>query len=298
MKQLLPAAHGFASGSKSARALARALALALTLAAPGAFAQGAGASEGLTETLQRVPLGRGVDLNLLVSQRTGAQPAIAVLLFAGYPGILNLREENGAVVTDMGGNFLIRARRHLNSNQVFTVAVDCPTDQLKRCDDAYRTSAQHVADIAEAVDAVKAKYAVRQVYLAGTSYGTVSTSFLARDLGGRADGAIHTATMTEMPRRGGHGLAMATFDWSAAKMPQLFIHHKDDPCWATPYASVVARRKEVPLITVQGSVEPRGEPCQARSQHGFVGREREVMLALHDWVTTRKLPQTVGAPGN
>jgi Serine aminopeptidase, S33 len=294
VKQISPAAHWLAPRPLYLLAVL----FALVFAAPAALGQGAGASEGLTETLQRVRLSRGVDLNLLVSQRNGTQPAIAVLLFAGYPGILNLREENEAVVTDMGGNFLIRARRHLNSDKVFTVAVDCPTDQLTRCDDSYRSSAQHVADIGEAVDAVKSRYAVRQVYLAGTSYGTVSTSFLAVGLAGRVDGAIHTATMTEMPKRGGHGLPMASFDWSAAKMPQLFIHHKDDPCWITRYDSVAARRKEVPLITVQGAVEPRGDPCQARTQHGFVGREREVMLALHDWVTTRKVPQTVGAPDN
>ena len=91
---------------------------------------------------------------------------------------------------------------------------------------------------------------------------------------------------------------MGTFDWSAATMPQLFIHHKDDPCLVTRHAAVVARRKDVPLITVLGAVEPRGEPCEARTQHGFVGRERTVMLALHDWVTERKLPLTVGEPDN
>ncbi len=81
-------------------------------------------------------------------------------------------------------------------------------------------------------------------------------------------------------------------------MPQLFIHHQDDPCVATRYASVVARQGAVPLITVQGTEDPRGDPCQARSQHGFVGRERVVMRALHDWVTERLLPEFVGAAGN
>ena len=268
---------------------------AFTAIAPLALAQGAGASEGLTESLHRVRLTRGVDLNLLVSQRTGTQPAIAVLLFAGYPGILKLREEDGKVVTEMGGNFLIRARRFLNTEQVFTVAVDCPADQQSACGDRYRSSAQHVADVAEVVVVIKERYAARQVYLAGTSYGTLSTSFLAAGLGQKVDGAIHTATMTGAPRRATHGLPMASFDWSAARLPQLFIHHKDDPCAATSYASVVARRKDIPLITVQGAVDPRGDACQARTQHGFVGRERVVMAALHDWVTARKLPAVVGA---
>jgi pimeloyl-ACP methyl ester carboxylesterase len=268
---------------------------AFTAVSAPVWAQGTGASEGLTESLLRVKLARGVDLNLLVSQRTGTQATIAALLFAGYPGILKLREEEGKVVTEMGGNFLIRARRFLNTDQVFTVAVDCPADQQSTCGDLYRSSAQHVADIAEVVVAIKQNYAARQVYLVGTSYGTVSTSFLALGLGQKIDGAVHTATMTDTPRRAAHGLPMASFDWSAAQPPQLFIHHKDDPCAATSYASVVARRKDIPLITVQGAVDPRGDPCQARTQHGFVGRERVVMAALHDWLTARKVPAVVGA---
>jgi hypothetical protein len=272
---------------------------------------GGGASEGLTETLHRVRLARGAELAALVSRRAGTTATTAVLLFAGSPGILKLREENGVIVNDMGGNFLIRARRHLNTQQVFTVAVDCPSDQHHACDDRYRTSAEHVADVAALISSLKTQFGAQKIYLAGTSYGTVSTSFLALAFSNSAaegaaggantviDGAVHTATMTD-PGRGQnlHGAPMARFDWSKAKVPQLFIHHQDDPCVATRYGSVVARRGQVPLITVQGSVEPRGDPCQARSQHGFAGRERVVMQALHDWVTERRLPERVGEPGN
>jgi pimeloyl-ACP methyl ester carboxylesterase len=274
------------------------LALLILLGRPCA-AQGSGsvANQGLTESLHRVALKRGVDLNLLVNQRIGTSPSIAVLLFAGYPGILQLREEGGALVHGMGGNFLIRARRFLNTDQVFTVAVDCPMDEWNHCGDLYRTSAQHVGDVAEAIAAIREKYGARQVYVVGTSYGTVSTSFLAAALEGQIDGAIHTATMTDPPHRpDAHGVAMARFDWSQARVPQLFIHHKDDPCIATRYRSVVARRGAVPLITVQGAVDIRGDACQARTQHGFAGRERETMAALHDWVTARKLPAVVGEP--
>lgn len=272
------------------------LAMVLLLAEPS-HAQSSVANEGLSESLHRVALKRGVDLNLLVNRRTGTSATIAVLLFAGYPGILKLREESGALVYGMNGNFLIRARRFLNTEQVFTVAVDCPVDQWNQCGDLYRTSDQHVADVAEAVAAIREKWGARQVYVAGTSYGTVSTSFLAAALEGKIDGAIHTATMTDPSRRAdAHGVPMARFDWSKTSVPQLFIHHKDDPCTATRYTSVAARRGNVPLITVQGAVDARGEVCQARTQHGFVGRERETMAALHGWVTERKLPAVVGEP--
>ena len=196
---------------------------------------------------------------------------------------------------DLPGNFLVRARRFLNSAQTFTVLVDCPSDRIERCDDAYRSSAEHVADIAAVVDAVQREFRAQQVYIAGTSYGTVSTSFLARGLGPRIAGAVHTATLTDPQRpRNAHGQPMRDFDWSQATVPQLFVHHRDDPCGVTRYDSVVARRRDVPLITVEGAANVRGEPCTAFTQHGFVGRERDTMRAILDWITTRQAPAVVG----
>ena len=262
-------------------------------------AQTTSAAEGLSESVLTVRLARGVNLRLLVNQRSGTRPGTAVLLFAGYPGILRLREERGEIIHEMGGNFLIRARRFLNTEQIFTVAVDCPEDQWLDCGDHYRTAVQHAQDVAQAIQAVKTQLGAQQVYLAGTSYGTVSTAFLARTLGPPdklIDGAIHTATMTDPGRNATHGLPMATFDWTVARLPQLFIHHQDDPCRATRYGSVVARRGSVPLITVQGVRDPRGDPCQARTQHGFAGREQVVMLAMHDWILQRRQPSLIGEP--
>ena len=284
-------------------AFAAVIACGLQWAMPAwSWAQPNPARDGLSETVLTVRLPRGTDLRLLVNQRLGSHPAIAVLLFPGYPGVLRLREIGGEAVHELGGNFLIRARRFLNTEAVFTVAVDCPEDQWHDCGDRYRSAAQHAQDVGHAVAAVKNRFGVRQIYLAGTSYGTVSTAYLARALGDppnrdpetRIDGAIHTATMTDPPRKATHGVPMAVFDWSVAQTPQLFVHHQDDPCHATRYSSVVARRGDNPLITVQGVQDPRGDPCQARTQHGFVGRERVVMEAIHAWVTRRTLPASVG----
>jgi len=272
-----------------------AVALLAACSAP-AFAQGA-ASEGLDERVQTVQLSRGAELRLVVSKRQSTSPKTAVLLFAGYPGVLKVRAEGGAPAFALGGNFLLRARRFLNTDRLFTVLVDCPVDKWEACEDEYRTSPEHVADIADVVAAVKAETGATAVYLAGTSYGTVSTSFLAQGLGGKVDGVVHTATFTD-PRTSGrhrHGAAMANFDWSKATVPQLFVHHKDDPCELTRYASVVQRRKDLPLITVEGAKDPRGEACLAFTAHGFVGRERAVMAAIRDWITERKVTATVSA---
>ncbi|RYF41338.1 MAG: alpha/beta hydrolase [Comamonadaceae bacterium] len=272
------------------------IAAALHLCAATAWAQGPRASEGLTETLHTLRLARGSELPVLVSKRTGTSPSVAVLIFPGYPGILRLRTEGGAVVHALGGNFLVRARRFLNTEKVFTVLVDCPVDQWHWCGDAWRSGAQHAGDIAEVVEAARQVFGAQRVFLAGTSYGTVSTSFLARSLEGKIDGAVHTATFTD-PRLGreAHGAPMRGFDWSRAKVPQLFVHHRQDPCGVTSYESVVRRRGEIPLVTVEGGEGARGEPCEAFSAHGFVGREREAMGAIHQWITTGAAPAIVGA---
>lgn len=256
----------------------------------------------LDEGIITVSLPRGTELNLVVSKKPESKPTTAAFLFPGYPGVLRVEAQaNGAPEFQLRGNFLVRARRHLVSDSVMTVLVDCPKDRWTNCDDSYRTSDLHAADIGAAIDKLKAEQGVTRIYLIGTSYGTVSSAFLARKLDGRIDGAIHSATFTD-PRAGrgrgqAHGLAMWDFDWAAAHTDQLFVHHQDDPCPLTQYRSIVARHGSIPLITVQGAKGVRGEPCEAFSQHGFVGRERPVMQAIGEWIATRKVAETVGAKG-
>jgi len=261
---------------------------------PATHAQGSGASEGLIETFHTVKLSRGTELNIVVSKKKDTTPTVAALLFAGFPGILKIKNEGGNITYDLAGNFLIRARRLLNNETVFTVMVDCPVDQWNMCDDRYRSSKQHTEDIAEVINTVKSDFGAQQIYLVGTSYGTVSSSFLAKNLGDKIDGAIHTSTFTD-PRSGRNspGMPMQSFDWSQAKAPQLFIHHKDDPCDVSKYSSVQSRKKDIPLITVEGTKNPRGAACEAQTAHGFVGRERAVMLAISDWITSRKVQDLV-----
>jgi pimeloyl-ACP methyl ester carboxylesterase len=248
-----------------------------------------------------IALPRGTELPLVISRQFGTQPKIAVLLFAGYPGILRIRNDGGVLTYDLRGNFLIRARRHLVGEHIFTVMVDCPKDQWTACDDTYRTSDQHADDVAAVVAKVKADLGADKVYVMATSYGTESSAYLALKLGGKLDGTIHTATFTD-PKIGfgsrGHGQPMSTFDWTAIKIDQLFVHHKDDPCDLTRYRSVVARKGSAALITVQGSKGSRGDVCAAYSAHGFVGRERLTMLAIVDWILNRKVRETVGEDRN
>jgi hypothetical protein len=260
-----------------------------------ALADEAKAAEGLNETFQAVKLSRGGDLNILVDKQKGTTPTVAILLFPGYPGVLRLQNSGGNITYDIGGNFVVRARRFLNNASNFTVMVDCPVDKWSGCDDAYRSSSQHAQDVSDVIAAVRKNFGAQKVYLLGTSYGTVSTSFLARNLTGKINGAVHSSTFTDPKGVNSHGAVMASFDWTQAKVPQLFVHNKDDPCPVTRYASIQERRKTLPLITVEGSRNAHGEPCEAFSPHGFVGREKVVMNAIGDWISTGKVTPVVGS---
>jgi hypothetical protein len=268
--------------------------LLLAPCAPAAAQEAANA--GLDETFHVVKLARGTELNLLISKRKDSAPVIAALLFPGYPGVLKISNEGGTVTYGLKGNFLIRARRHLNTDKIFTVMVDCPRDQWYDCGEHYRRSEQHAADVAEVAAALKQQFGAQKIYVIGTSYGTISSSFLAKNLAGKIDGAIHSSTFTDSTGgRMAHGASLVSFDWSQTTTDQLFVHHKDDPCHVTRYAGIVSRKKDIPLITVQGAVDQRGDACEAYSQHGFVGREKETMAAIGEWIVSRKLTPLVGA---
>ena len=70
----------------------------------------------------------------------------------------------------------------------------------------------------------------------------------------------------------------------------LFVHHESDPCEYTRYAYARedAERSKAPLITVKGGGPSRGADCQAYTAHGFVGVEKETVLAMREWVKTGK----------
>lgn len=258
-----------------------------------AFAQAEGASEGLQERMINVPLPRGAEIRGLVSKRVGANPDHVALLFVGSPGILHLKEESGALQYEMKGNFVARARRHLNDGTVMTVLVDCPTDQWNSCGPDYRRSAQHAEDVGALMAALTKELGLVKFYVVGTSFGTVSTANLARRL--PVAGAVHTSSFAGGSKHT-FETGMTGFDWSEAKVPQLFVHHIGDPCSATPYRELKSAIGDLPLITVTGAKNPEGPACEAYTEHGFRGREKEVMRAIAAWIATGTVTAQVGAP--
>lgn len=260
-----------------------------------AFAQSDPASEGLEEHIVSVPLPRGAEIRGLVGKRVGTNPGHVALLFVGSPGILHLKEVEGKPVFDMKGNFLARARRHLNDDAVMTVLVDCPTDEWNGCDATYRRSARHAEDVGALIAALAKELGPVKFTIIGTSFGTVSTANLARRLGPVLAGAVHTATFAGSAKHA-FETGMSGFDWGEAKLPQLFVHHQADPCNATPYRDLKSAIGELPLITVSGAKDTQGPACEAYTEHGFRGRERDVMRAIAAWIATGQVTPQVGGP--
>jgi len=250
------------------------------------------ASEGLVEQIVETRPREGVYQRSLLSRRPGVEEAWLVVAFPGWPGILKLRSEDGGFAYDLRGNFLIRARRHLVSDQIAVAILDCPSDRQETCGDGYRASEEHVEDVRQQIAALRKRLppGVR-VALVGTSYGTVSSEVLAVRLGEEIDAAVHTASITaatETRSRPLYGL-----DVSRARARQLFVHHVDDPCDMTPFSGLKRYEGVVPILRVIGLGSPRGPACEAFTAHGFVGRERPVMLAVAGWLLSGKVAASI-----
>jgi hypothetical protein len=212
-----------------------------------------------------------------------------LVVVPGHPGVLRPRlTDAGQVTTRQKGNFLVRARPHLLSEQVAILLIDCRSDFETLCTDAYQASAQRAQDIALLVQAVKTKLpSIVQVWAVSTSRGTITTAGLLQHGQNLYSGVVHTAGTYSLAKA--QGLAFGPF-----KTPQFIFHHLHDPCPITLYrdAAAVASQWGVGLVTVEGGAGFRGEACQAFTQHGFTGREEKVARAILRLVEVGTLAQT------
>jgi len=216
-----------------------------------------------------------------------------IALFPGYPSIMKLREEAGQPRFELGGNFLIRSRRHWVDDETLVISVDAPSDQWASFSQQFRQDPRYGADVAALLAEAGRRYAVSDWTLVGTSEGTVSAFHVARMNPGLAQRLILTASLF-ISGRNGPGLSGVGWDGLAPRL--LWVHHASDPCSYTPYRSALqfTEASRSPLLTVRGGGPSSGAPCEARSAHGFVGIERETVLAMRSWVKTGAVPADVG----
>jgi hypothetical protein len=236
----------------------------------------------------------GIGELVLVIARSACGPtglaSLAVLL-PGYPSVVRPVVENGAMTSSkLTGNFLIRARRFLVDERVASLIVDCQSNSGDYCASNYQASKERQEHVDALIAEVKKRTpSIAEVWLVGTSMGTISSSFMPVHNPTRYAGAIHTASITDPYARGSYR-ELAGFDYKKSSVPQFFVHHSNDPCALTTYplAKSIADKYNAPLVTVYGGSDFQGPACAALTEHGFRGKEKEVMNALNGIIKTGK----------
>ncbi len=249
------------------------------------------------EQLISVTLQDGIKQEGVLSRASSSsQPTHLAILLPGYPSVVRPVVEGETLNSSkLSGNFLIRARRHLISQQLATLIVDCRSDSGDTCSSAYQASLARHQDISQLILQVKKDFpSIQKIWLVGTSMGTISSSFMPTYDSSMYAGAIHTASITEPYARNSYR-ELGDFDYKKAKLPQVFIHHQEDPCFITTHsgAKTIADKFQIPLMTVQGGSDFKGDACKAFTQHGFRGKEREVMLAIQKIILTGRVTELV-----
>ena len=190
----------------------------------------------------------------------GPAPRFVVILFPGGNGNMNPRMEDGKLVYDLKGNFLIRARNLLVDEEFASVATN---------------SSQSEDRIQAILDDLKRRFPNAQVYLMGTSNGTYDTLALAGYLSDRIAGEIHTSSRERV----------ASFDARRYKNRHLLVHHKNDGCHVTPFSAAERAHEKFgdELIVMEGGVS-KGDPCLAWAYHGFNGIEADTIARIKEWI--------------
>jgi hypothetical protein len=220
----------------------------------------------------------------------------ALLYFRGYPGIARIQS-----VADKQGNlqpFMRKNQRIFAEEGVALVVMDCPTDQWgvfgprpTSCLDSYRSSKQHADDVRSVIARLKDEHGFAKIYVMGHSFGTISSRWLAKNLGGEISGSIHSASMNGSNRQG-FANSLSGFSYDSIHAPVLHVHNENDACSATPY-SVVKEYAGENLVTVRGGV-PTGDPCGGTHLHSYQGREELVVRSIISWIKTKKVDRLIG----
>ena len=236
-----------------------------------------------------VPLDGYTVSGLLTHLQDARNLRYGVALFPGHPGIMRLRLEDNEPKFDLSGNFLVRARRHWLDDETLVIVVDAPSDQSGSFHQHFRETPRYGADVAALLQDVSRRFGVEDWTFVGTSEGSISAFHAARMNPQLARRTILTASVFR-PSRNGPGLSGVK--WNELTSDLLWVHHEDDPCPFTAYrdAQEYSRRSGKPLLTVRGGGPGRGDVCQAHTAHGFVGVERETVLAMRSWVKIGVVP--------
>ncbi len=223
-----------------------------------------------------------------------------VLYFRGVPGYAKIQS-----LADKRRNMIQFARAMesaLLPEGIALAIMDCPTDQwgeygvgatgymATNCLDDYRSSKTHADDVRGIIARLK-EHGYTKVYLLGHSMGTLSSRWLATQLGNEIAGSIHSAAVN-VPNIKGHYSSARSIPYDAMRAPVLHVHNAADACRGTPYDMVKGYAGNN-LLTVRGGTL-EGNPCGGGHLHSYQGIEDIVARAIVAWIKTGKTEGTIG----
>jgi len=241
-----------------------------------------------------VPTRDGVIVRVLLV--APAEPPLAtVLLFPGGWGARHFSMKDNGVT--LGINFLVRSAPLFAEHGLLAAAVDTPSDQPGGMSDDWRLGPQHVTDTRKVIEALQARAPGRVVPI-GTSRGTLSAAAVAARLDDpRVTGVVLTSSMVEH----GRGRWSTVYETPLGKIsaPVLIVHHREDDCRATPIGAALSlprwlkKSSKVDFVEVSGGDPAISDSCEPLAAHGYLGRERQVIQVIADWIAGRPVPKLV-----
>jgi dienelactone hydrolase len=225
---------------------------------------------------------------------TPARPAGSVILLTGGHGNLALGKDGS--IGWGAGNQLVRTRAAYSGSGFATLVPDITPD-LKQGSGGvagYRWSERYARDIGALIAHMRS--IAEPVYLIGTSRAALSVAKAAVDLSTgptRPDAVVMTSGMLIHISTAQPSAERNVGRLERVRQPILLVYHEKDGCPYTPAASAAKAKtlfrgaKTVDVVLLQGGSAGRGDPCEARSHHGFEGQDAEVVKTVTDWL--RKL---------
>lgn len=261
----------------------RAAGIAITMLAASTGTTGAATPE-----LVSIATPRGAKQAFIVIKPEN--PVAAVILFAGGHGGLGLK--SASTMTWGAGNFLVRSREAFAGQGLMVAVIDAPSDHPQGMSAVFRMGSDHAGDIGAVAAYLKGQAKI-PVWLVGTSMGTFSAAGGAIAAKG-VDGLVLTSTITrskpDWKIAPSHPDGVASMALGRVTVPAFVLSHRKDGCDITPAGDTpkltkrLAQSRKVDSAILDGGSPPQSEPCEAKSQHGFLGIEGEAVAVIANFV--------------
>ncbi|MFM0182766.1 hypothetical protein PQR52_30135 [Paraburkholderia aspalathi] len=231
--------------------------------------------------LLQVPV-RGQQTQAIFIEQPASAPPWVIVLFAGDDGAIALSETGP---TTMRANFLLRTAGYWTSAGDAIAIVDAPSDQSSGMNDAFRLSETHAQDLHVIVAALRQRFPAAKIALVGTSRGTISVGNVLQREPRLADAYVLTSPVT-IGMRGETGLS--GMHWDVSTTPVLVVSNENDGCRVSPFSAAHTLAKDNRFQFLAVSSSERGgngaSECGAKSPHGFLGIETQVLSAVSRWL--------------